>query len=99
MEDRWLLPTRQADFASRRPVRIDRLHVRREATFLVLAGAFVAAAVALPLLGVERVIDLSAELGEPALPTRLLVPLGALAFPLTFLAVDLVCELYGRRRA
>src|SRR5688500_10866984 len=99
MDDRWLLPTRQADYPSRPPVRLDRLHARREAIFLALTATTVSALAGLVLLGVARPIDLSAALGEPALPVRLVVPRGALALPLSFAAVHLVCELVGRRRA
>ncbi|HEY8142483.1 MAG TPA: VUT family protein [Kofleriaceae bacterium] len=97
--DRWLLPSRQREYPSRRVLSEGHLHARREATFLVLAGTFLLAAAMLPVLGTTRVLDLSELLGGVELPIALLLPVGVLAFPLSFTAIDLVCELWGRRRA
>jgi uncharacterized PurR-regulated membrane protein YhhQ (DUF165 family) len=99
-EDPWLLPTRQADLPSRPILTDSRLHARRESTFLLLAGLFLASAATLPLLAAGPVLDLSRLLGDAhRLPIRLFLPAGALAFPLTFIALDLVIEAFGRRRA
>lgn len=98
-QDRWLLPKRQREFPSRRVLSEGHLHARREATFMVLAGAFLIAGAMLPVLGMTRILDLSAVLSGVELPIALLLPAGALAFPLSFTAIDLVCELWGRRRA
>jgi uncharacterized PurR-regulated membrane protein YhhQ (DUF165 family) len=97
--DPWLLPTRQREYPSRRVLTEEQLHARREATFLVLAGTFLVAAMALPLLGMSRVIDLAALAPDLDLPVALALPVGVLAFPLSFSAGCLVCELWGRRRA
>ncbi len=97
--DRWLLPSRQREYPSRRVLSEGHLHARREATFLVLAGTFLLAAAMLPVLGTSRVLDLSDLLAGVELPIALLLPVGVLAFPLRFTAIDLVCELWGRRRA
>lgn len=97
--DRWLLPSRQREYPSRRVLSEGHLHARREATFLVLAGTFLLAAAMLPVLGTSRVLDLSDLLAGVELPIALLLPVGVLAFPLSFTAIDLVCELWGRRRA
>jgi uncharacterized PurR-regulated membrane protein YhhQ (DUF165 family) len=97
--DPWLLPARQREFPSRRVLSEEQLHARREATFLFLAGAFLVAAVVLPLLGMSRVIDLSGIAPDVDLPVALALPVGVLAFPLSFSAGCLVCELWGRRRA
>jgi len=97
--DPWLLPTRQREYPSRRILSEEHLHARREATFLFLAGAFLVAAAVLPLLGMSRVIDLSAVAPGVDLPVALVLPAGVLAFPLSFTAGCLVCELWGRRRA
>lgn len=97
--DRWLLPSRQREYPSRRVLSEGHLHARREATFLVLAGTFLLAAAMLPVLGTSRVLDLSDLLAGVDLPIALLLPVGVLAFPLSFTAIDLVCELWGRRRA
>lgn len=75
------------------------MHARREATFLVLAGTFLVAAATMPILGMSRIIDLSGWLPDVELPIELLLPVGVLAFPLSFSASALVCEIWGRRRA
>lgn len=97
--DRWLLPSRQREYPSRRVLSEGHLHARREATFLILAGTFLLAAAMLPVLGTTRLLDLSELFGGVELPIALLLPVGVLAFPLSFTAIDLVCELWGRRRA
>jgi uncharacterized integral membrane protein (TIGR00697 family) len=102
-EDSWLVPSQQADLPGRPVLGEARLHRRRESTFLVLAALFVVATATLPILGTSRVIDvgyaISAIVPDLSLPFALALPLGVLAFPLGFFAVNLVCELYGRRRA
>jgi queuosine precursor transporter len=97
--DRWLLPNRQREYPSRRVLSEEHLHARREATFLVLAGTFLVAAATLPVLGMSRIIDLSSVAPDVELPFALLLPVGVLAYPLSFSASNLVCELWGRRRA
>jgi uncharacterized PurR-regulated membrane protein YhhQ (DUF165 family) len=62
---------------------------RRERVFLVLAGIFICAMTMLNILGITRFIELG--------PLQLAV--GVLPYPITFLCTDLICELYGRRRA
>ncbi|MEM7279504.1 MAG: queuosine precursor transporter [Pseudomonadota bacterium] len=63
--------------------------VRRERVFLVLAGIFLCAMTLLNVLGLTRFIQLG----------WLTVAVGVLPYPITFLCTDLICELYGRRRA
>ena len=65
------------------------LHERRERVFLVLAGLFICAMTMLNILGITRFIAIG--------PVQLAV--GVLPYPITFLCTDLICELYGRRRA
>ena len=62
---------------------------RRERVFLVLAGIFICAMTMLNILGITRFIQLG--------PLQLAV--GTLPYPITFLCTDLICELYGKRRA
>src|SRR6185503_11825115 len=101
--DRWLLPRRQTEYPSRELVAEEKLHGRREATFLVLAAVFLVTAAALVVLGTTRVIDPSVVLAEVLpdreLPIAMQIPFGVLPFALGALALTLVCELYGRRRA
>lgn len=71
-----------------RPSAID-IYERRERVFLVLAGIFLSSMTLLNVIGITRFIQLG--------PLALAV--GVLPYPLTFLCTDLVCELYGKRRA
>ncbi|MEM9533297.1 MAG: queuosine precursor transporter [Pseudomonadota bacterium] len=65
------------------------LRERRERVFLVLAGIFLCAMTLLNVIGITRFI----QLGPMALAV------GVLPYPITFLCTDLICEIYGRRRA
>jgi len=65
------------------------LRERRETVFLALAGVFICSMTLLNVIGITRFIQLG--------PLALAV--GVLPYPLTFLCTDLVCELYGKRRA
>jgi uncharacterized PurR-regulated membrane protein YhhQ (DUF165 family) len=62
---------------------------RRERVFIVLAGFFLCAMTLLNVVGITRFV----QLGPAALA------IGVLPYPLTFLCTDLICELYGKRRA
>ena len=62
---------------------------RRERVFLVLAGIFICSMTLLNVVGITRFV----EIGPMALAV------GVLPYPLTFLCTDLICELYGRKRA
>lgn len=65
------------------------LYERRERVFLILAAIFICAMTLLNVVGITRFI----QLGPMALAV------GVLPYPLTFLCTDLICELYGKRRA
>ncbi len=73
------------------------LHERRERVFLVLAGLFLGTLAMLNLLGITRFLDLSFELWGLSVP--LVVAVGVLPYPITFLCTDFISELYGRKRA
>jgi len=62
---------------------------RRERVFLILAGIFLCAMTMLNILGITRFIQLG--------PWTLAV--GVLPYPITFICTDLICELYGKKRA
>ncbi len=62
---------------------------RRERVYIVLAGTFLCAMTLLNVIGITRFIQLG--------PMSLAV--GVLPYPLTFLCTDLICELYGKKRA
>ncbi len=70
---------------------------RQESVFLLLAGIFLGTLGMVNLLGVSRFIDLSFSLGSLNVP--LILPLGVLPYPLTFLCTDIISEFYGKRRA
>ncbi len=70
-------------------------HRRRELVFLVLAGFFLGTLAMLNILGITRFIDL----GFTVLDEKVMVAVGVLPYPVTFLCTDLISELYGRRRA
>ena len=65
------------------------LYERRERVFLVLAGTFLCAMTLLNVIGISHFIEFG----------PLIVAAGVLPYPLTFLCTDLICELYGRKRA
>ncbi len=73
----------------------------RERVFLVLAGVFLASMVCMNVLGITKFIQVGGWtftiLGEPV--TLFQLAIGVLPYPVTFLATDLVSELYGKKRA
>lgn len=95
--DRWLIPARQCELPGRDLLSAAVLHARRESTFLVLAALVLTATIALPLfVHGAVVVDLGAAL-QLAQPVEL--TLGVVVFPISLLAAQLVCELFGTRRA
>ena len=82
---------------------------RREFVFLLLAGLFLGTLAMLNILGISRFIVLASlnpledggyqwnwgQWGKISFA----LAVGVLPYPLTFLCTDLICELYGRRRA
>ncbi|HAN31830.1 MAG TPA: hypothetical protein DCQ06_09560, partial [Myxococcales bacterium] len=79
------------------PIEASELHARRERVFLVLSGLFLGSLTMLNILGISRFIDLSFQIAGLKIP--FVVAIGVLPYPLTFLATDLVSELYGAKRA
>ena len=80
-----------------RPIAAAVIEVRRQRVLLVLSGVFLASMTMLNILGVTRLVDLSVPLGAVTIP--LVVPIGVLPYPVTFLCTDLISELFGRARA
>ena len=70
---------------------------RRDRVFLVLAGIFLGTLSLLNILGISRFIDLSFEVFGLDIP--MIVAVGVLPYPVTFICTDLISELYGRKRA
>ena len=71
--------------------------LRRQRVFLVLAGLFLGTLSLLNILGISRFVDLSFTVFGVEMP--MLVAVGVLPYPVTFICTDLISELYGRRRA
>jgi len=61
----------------------------KENLFLLLSGIFITALVLGNIIGTTKFVNVFG----------LTVPAGVLAYPFTFLATDLICELYGKQRA
>ncbi len=80
-------------------VRDTQLYVRRERVFLVLAGLFLGTLAMLNILGISRFIDLSFSIPGTGLRVPMVIAVGMLPYPVTFLCTDFISELYGRRRA
>ena len=72
---------------------------RRERVFLVLAGLFLGTLAMLNILGISRFIKLFTLNFESTGDIVFAVAVGVIPYPLTFLATDLISELYGRKRA
>ena len=79
------------------PIEASEIHARRERVFLVLAGLFIGSMTMLNILGVSRFIDVSFTWFGVRIPMILAV--GVLPYPVTFLCTDFISELYGRERA
>lgn len=63
----------------------------RERNYLFLAGIFITSLTLANIVGVTKFVDLGKFIG--------IIPAGLFAYPITFLATDLISELYGRNRA
>ncbi len=73
--------------------------LRRERVFLALSGLFLGTLAMLNILGISRFVDLSFRLPLLAIEVPMVIAVGVLPYPLTFLCTDLICEFFGRRRA
>ncbi len=84
---------------------------KRDALFLSLAGIFLTSLVLGNVIGTTKFVTIfSVELSDWMLSIvpelirdnsiyRMSVPVGVIAYPFTFLATDLLSELYGRKKA
>lgn len=79
------------------PIEASALQARRERVFLVLAGLFLGSMTMLNILGVSRFIDFSIDIAGVTIP--LVLAVGVLPYPITFLCTDFISELFGQRRA
>ena len=72
----------------------NRLNMRRELAFLVLSGLFLGSMSLLNVLGLSRFINLG-QVG----PFPIVVTIGVLSYPVTFLCTDVISEIWGEQRA
>ena len=70
---------------------------RRAAVFLLLSSVFIASMTMLNILGTSRFLDLSFELLGIQIPV--IVAVGVLPYPITFLCTDFISEIFGRKKA
>ncbi len=70
---------------------------RRERVFLVLSGIFLGTLALLNVLGISRFVDLSFNVLGVQIP--MVVAVGVLPYPITFLCTDLISELFGEKKA
>jgi len=75
----------------------DLIAKRREWVFMLLAGLFLGTLGIINILGLSRFVDLTFTLGPLTIP--MLLPLGVLPYPITFLCTDIISEFYGKQRA
>lgn len=74
-----------------------KINNRREVVFIVLAGFFLGTLAMLNILGISRYIHFEINFFGTQLPVMLFV--GVLPYPITFLCTDFISELYGKHRA
>lgn len=70
---------------------------RQECVYMILAGIFLGTLGIINMLGLSRFVDLSFNLGNWTVP--MMIPLGVLPYPITFLCTDIISEFYGKARA
>lgn len=70
---------------------------RRQRVFLVLSGIFLGTLALLNVLGISRFVDLSFTVFGLEIP--MVVAVGVLPYPVTFVCTDLISELYGEKKA
>jgi uncharacterized integral membrane protein (TIGR00697 family) len=72
-------------------------HKRRQRVFLVLSGVFLGTLALLNVLGISRFVDLSFSVFGFDIP--MVVAVGVLPYPVTFMCTDLISELFGEKKA
>ena len=72
-------------------------HKRRQRVFLILSGVFLGTLALLNVLGISRFIDLSFNVFGVQVP--MVVAVGVLPYPVTFMCTDLISELFGEKKA
>jgi uncharacterized integral membrane protein (TIGR00697 family) len=72
-------------------------HHRRQRVFLALSGIFLGTLALLNVLGISRFLDLSFDVFGISIPV--VVAVGVLPYPVTFICTDLISELFGEKKA
>ena len=67
--------------------------------YLMLSGVFLTSLVMANIVGVTKFLDLGSSLSLFGSDYRLMIPVGMLAYPITFLCTDLISEMYTRKYA
>ena len=70
---------------------------RRQRLFLILSGMFLGTLAMLNILVISRFLDLSFDVFGVTIP--MVVAIGVLPYPVTFICTDLISELYGEKKA
>ena len=70
---------------------------RKARVFIILASIFIASMTMLNILGTSRFLDLSFVIFGTTIPV--IVAVGVLPYPITFLCTDFISEIYGRKKA
>lgn len=94
-----VLPSQQHEYSGHPRLSEAELHWRREGVFLILAGLFLGTLAMLNIVGITRFVDLSLPIPGTSRELPMVVAIGVLPYPLTFLCTDFISELYGRKRA
>ncbi len=85
------------DSASPQPPAPPDFEKRRQRVYLILSGIFLGTLALLNVLGISRFLDLSFNLFGLTIPV--VVAVGVLPYPITFLCTDLISELFGEKKA
>jgi uncharacterized integral membrane protein (TIGR00697 family) len=94
-----LLPSQQYAYADLEKLSEIEVFRRRERVFLILSGIFLGTLSVLNIIGITRFVDLTFTIPGIELTVPMVVAIGVLPYPVTFLCTDFICELYGRQRA
>ncbi len=76
---------------------IEEVERKKFNVFLILSGIFLSSMTMLNILGTSRFLDLSFSFYGYEIP--MIVAVGVLPYPITFLCTDLISELYGPKKA
>lgn len=70
---------------------------KKELIFAAIAAVFLGSLTMMNILGISRFVDLSFSFFGLQVP--MVIPIGILPYPITFLCTDVISELYGKSRA